>query len=92
LARLLEVALDGGIRGGTVFHCIAEGEAGEGVIVSCFDGCKPGERDWVTGRGVVELDKNTDAGEVICIGGLRECSGGGHGVGEVNTRVRGSVV
>ena len=44
MARLLEVALDGGIRGGTVFHCIAEGEAGEGVIVSCFDGYKPGGR------------------------------------------------
>ena len=26
LARLLEVAFDGGIGGGTVLHCIAEGE------------------------------------------------------------------
>ncbi len=47
MAHLLEVALDGGVRGGTVSHCIAEGEAGEGVVVSCFDGCKPGGRDWV---------------------------------------------
>ncbi len=56
LARLFEVALDGGIREGTVFNCIAEGEAGEGVIVSCFDGCKPGGRDWITSKGVVETD------------------------------------
>jgi hypothetical protein len=32
LGRLFEVAFDGGIRGGTVFHCIAEGKAGEGGI------------------------------------------------------------
>jgi hypothetical protein len=75
-----------------VFHCIAEGEAREGVIISCFDGCKPGGRDCVTGRGVVEMDKSADAGEVICIGGLRGCRGGGHGVGGVNVRVRESGV
>ncbi len=70
MARLLEVALDGGVRGGTLFHCIAEGEAREVVIVTCFNGCKPGGRDWVTSRGVVEMNKSTDAGEVVCIGGL----------------------
>ncbi len=40
MACLLEVALDGGARGGAVLHCIAEGEAGKGVKVACFDGCK----------------------------------------------------
>ncbi len=63
-----------------MFHCVVEGEAGEGVIVSCFDGCKPGGRDWVTGGGVVEMDKSTNTGEVICVGGLRGCCGRGHGV------------
>jgi hypothetical protein len=70
LAHLLEMALDGGVRGGAVLHCVAEGEAGKGVIVACFDGGKPGGRDWVTSGGVVEMDKSTDAGEVICTGGL----------------------
>ncbi len=70
MARLLEVALNGGVRGGAVRHCVAEGDAGKGVIVACLDGCKPGGRDWVTSRGVVEMDKSTDAGEVICTGGL----------------------
>ncbi len=41
MARLIEVALDGGVRGGAVLHCIAEGEAWKGVVVACFDGCKP---------------------------------------------------
>ncbi len=45
MARLFEMAFDGGIRGVTVFHCIAEGKAREGGIVYCFDGYKPGERD-----------------------------------------------
>ncbi len=67
MARLLEVALDSGLRGGAVLHCVAEGEARKGVIVACFDGCKPGGRDWVTGGGMVETDKSTDAGEVIHI-------------------------
>jgi hypothetical protein len=69
LAHLLEVALDGGIRGGAVLHCIVEGETGKGVIVACFDGCEPGRRDWVISRGMVEKDKSTDAGEVVCAGG-----------------------
>ena len=68
--RLLEVALDGCIGGRTVLHCIAEGEAGKGVVVVCFDGCKPGGRDRVAGGGVVEMDKSTDTWEVIYIGGL----------------------
>ncbi len=84
------MALDGGIIGGMVFHCVAEGKAGEYVIISCFDSCKPGGRNWVTGRGVGEMDKSTDAGEIIWIGGLRGCHGRGHGVGGVNIRVRGS--
>jgi hypothetical protein len=70
LAHLLEVALDGGVRGGAVLHCIAEDEAGKGVIVTCFDGCKPGGGDWVIGGGVVDRYKSTDAGEVIHVGGL----------------------
>ncbi len=48
-----------------MFHCIAEGEARKGVIV-----CKPGGRDWVTGRGMVKMDKSANAGEVVYIGGL----------------------
>ncbi len=43
--RLLEVALDCGVRGGAALHCVVEGEARKGVIVACFDGCKPGGRD-----------------------------------------------
>ncbi len=61
LAHLFEVDFDVGIRGGTVFYCIAEGEAGEGGIATCFDGCKPDGRDWVNDRGVVGLDKSADA-------------------------------
>ncbi len=68
MARLLEVALDGGIRGGAVLDCVAEGEAWKGVIVACVDGCKPGGRDRVTSKGVVEMDKSADAGEVVCAG------------------------
>ncbi len=70
LLHLLEVALDGGVRGGAVLHCFAEGEARKGVIVACFDGCKPGEKDRITGGGVVEMDKSTDTWEVVCVGGL----------------------
>ncbi len=39
-------------------------------IVACFDGCKPGGRDWVTSGGMVETDKSADDGEVVCAGGL----------------------
>ncbi len=70
LVQLLEMALDGGIRGGAVLHCVAEGEAEKGVVVACIDGCKPGGRDWVFSRGMVEMDKSTDAGEVVHAGGL----------------------
>ncbi len=70
MARLLEVALDGIVRGGAVFHSIAEGEAWKGLLVSCFDCGKPGGRDWVTGRNVVGTDKRADAGKVIHAGGL----------------------
>ncbi len=61
------MALDGGIRGGAV---VVEGEASKGVIVACFDGWKPGGRDWVTGKGMVKTDKSADAGEILCAGGL----------------------
>ena len=71
MARLLEVAFDGGIRGGTVLHCIAKGEAGKGRVVSCFDGGKPGGRDRIAGGGMVEADKCVDAWEVIGIVGLK---------------------
>jgi hypothetical protein len=67
---LLEVAFDGGIGGGTVLHCIAEGEAREGRVVSCLDGSKPGGWDWIAGGGMVEADKCIDAGEVVGIVGL----------------------
>jgi hypothetical protein len=66
------MALDGDVRGGAVLHCIAEGEAWKGAVVACFDGCKSGGWDWVnTGRSVVETDKRSDTGEVVCAGGLR---------------------
>ncbi len=70
MARLLEVALDGGVRGEAVLHCIAEGEAWKDVVVACFDCCKPGGWDWVASRSVVEMDKRSDAGKVACAGGL----------------------
>jgi hypothetical protein len=70
LAHLLEVALDGIVRGGTVFHSIAEGEAWKGLVVACFDCCKPCGWDWVTGGSVVEPDERADAEKVICAGGL----------------------
>ncbi len=79
MARLLEVAFDGGIGGGTVLHCIAKGEAREGRVVSWFDGGKPGGRNWIAGGGMVEADKCVDAGEVVGIVGLKvlmgHCSG-----------------
>jgi hypothetical protein len=68
--HLLEVALDGGIRGGAVLHCVAEGGARKGVIVACFDGCKTVGKDWVTNGGMVETDESADTGEVIHAGGL----------------------
>ena len=68
--RLLEVVFDGGIGGGTVLHCIAKGEAREGRVVSCLDGGKPGGRNWIAGRGMVEADECVDAGEVVGIVGL----------------------
>ncbi len=81
MARLLEVALDGGIRGGAVLHCIAEGKDWKGVVVTCIDGCEPGGRDWITGRSVVETDKRADAGEVVRAGGLGVEVRGGKGWG-----------
>ncbi len=86
MARLLEVALDGGVREGAVLHCVAECEAWKGVVVACFGGCEPGGRDWLTSRRMMEADKSADAGEVVCTGGLEGCSGGWQGM-EVNARV-----
>jgi hypothetical protein len=68
--RLLEVALEGSIRGGAVLHSIAKVEAWEGVVVVCFDCCKPGGRDWVTGGSVLETDKRADVGKVVRAGDL----------------------
>ena len=76
MARLLEVAFDGGIGGGTVLHCIAEGEPREGRVVSCLDGSKPGGWDWIASEGIVEADKCNDAGEVVGIVGLMGRYGG----------------
>ncbi len=67
---LLEVAFDGGIRGGAVLKSVARGEAWKGLVVACFDCGKPGGWDWVTGGSMVERDKRADAGKVICVGGL----------------------
>jgi hypothetical protein len=53
-----------------VLHSVVEGEAWKGVVVACFDFCKPGGRDWVTGGSVVETDERADTGKVICAGGL----------------------
>ncbi len=58
LVHLLELALDGSVRGGAVFHSIAEGEAWKGFVVACFDCGKPGGRDWVTSRSVVETQES----------------------------------
>ncbi len=67
MARLLEVAFDGGIRGRTALHSIAKGEAWKGLVVAG----KPGGWDWVSTSGyVVETDKRADAGKVIRAGGL----------------------
>jgi hypothetical protein len=71
LARLLEVAFDGSVKGGAVLHSIAKSKAWEGLVVACFDCGKPGGWDWVTGRSVAERDKRADTGKVICAGGLR---------------------
>jgi hypothetical protein len=70
LAHLLEVAFDGGARGGTVLYSIVKGEAWKGLVVACFDCGEPGRRDWVTGRSVVETDKRADTEKVIHVGGL----------------------
>ncbi len=70
MARLLEVAFDGGIRERAVLHSITKGEAWKGLVVACFDCGKPGGGDWVTGGSVVEMDKRADAGKVIRVGGL----------------------
>ncbi len=70
MVHLLEVAFDGSIRGGAVLHYIAEGEAWKGVVVTCFDSCKPGEWDRVTRRSKVKMDKRADTGKVLCAGGL----------------------
>ncbi len=70
MACLLEVALDGSIRGGADFHSVAESEAWKGFVVVCFDCWEPGGQDWVTGRSMVEPDNRAHAGKVICAGGL----------------------
>ncbi len=70
MARLLEVAFDGGIRGGAVLHSIAKGEAWKGLVVACFECGKPGGWDWATGGSMVETDNRADAGKFICAGGL----------------------
>ncbi len=70
MARLLEVAFDGGVRGGAVLHSIAEGEAWKGGVAACFDCGKPGGWDRVASGSVVETDKRADAGKVIRAGGL----------------------
>ncbi len=68
--HLLEVVFDGSVRGGAVFHSAAEGEAWKGVVVACFDCCKPGGWDWVTGGSMVETYERADAGNVVRAGGL----------------------
>ncbi len=75
MASLLEVAFDGSVRGGAVLHSDAEDEAWKGVVVACFDCCKAGGRDWVTGVSMVEMDERADAGKVVhagvCVLGFR---------------------
>jgi hypothetical protein len=68
------------LEGGAVFHCIAKYEAREGGTGLCFDCSKPDGWDWVSGGGMVELDKSADDGEVIGIVGLRGCCRGGLGI------------
>ncbi len=69
-----------------MINCIAEGEAWKGVVVACFDCCKPRGQDWVTGRSMVEMDERADAGEVVCAGGLGDEVGGGKGCVECKGR------
>jgi hypothetical protein len=70
LAHLLEVAFDGGVRGGAVLHSFAKGEAWKGLVVACFDCGKPGGWDWVIGGSMVETNKRAVTGKVIRAGGL----------------------
>ncbi len=70
MVHLLEVALDGSLRGGAVLHSIAEGGARKGHVVACFDYCKPGGQDWATCGSMVEMDKRADAGKIVHTGGL----------------------
>ncbi len=60
-----------------MLHSVAEGEAWKGVVVACYDWCKPGGRDWVTSRSMVETDERAKAGMVIHAGGLGDEVGGG---------------
>ena len=71
MVHQLEVAFDGGVRGGAVLHSIAKGEARKDLVVVCFDCGKPGGRDWVAGGSVLVMDKRAGAGKVIRAGCLR---------------------
>ncbi len=53
-----------------MLYSVGEGEAWKGHVVACFECCKPGGWDWVTGGSMVEMDKRADAGKVIHAGGL----------------------
>ncbi len=67
---MFEVSFDGvASEEGQCFIALQRVRQGKGII-PCFNGCKPGGWDWVTCRGMVELDKSTDAGEVIPFVGL----------------------
>ncbi len=83
MSHLLEVALDGGIRGGAVICCVVEGGAGKGVIVACFDGCGPGGRDKVTSRGMVEMTRVLMLGRLYTLVAWGDDVGGGKGWGWV---------
>jgi hypothetical protein len=60
-----------------VLHSIAEGEVWKGVVVACFDCCKPGGWDWVPGGSVGEMDKRADAGKVVWLVAWGDEVGGG---------------
>ena len=67
-----------------MLHCIAEGEAREGRLVTCLDGGKPGGWNWIAGGGMVEADKCVDAGEVVGTVGLMVLMG--HRSGRLSRR------
>ncbi len=75
--HLLEVALDGSVRGGAVLHSGVKGEAWKGLLVACSDCGKPGEREWVPGGIVVETTRALMLGRSYALVARGDEMGGG---------------